>query len=379
MVLLSVALVVAFFLILGNVRLSRDFQVFVDFNNTMGMRAGAAIRLSGIPCGKVQNIVFHPPATVAGVGRAAYARVELALDPTLAGSIRAASAQFAITTKGMLGEPYVEIDPGLGDGAAIAEGAVLAGQEAFSQTAVFSNAGSVLKELRLISQEKRQDIQRAITASADLLENAAVISADLRRDLPGTLEKANRALDSASLALEGAVELEASLGQALGDGSELAQLKDSALATLLNLEQSSAELGTQASATLASAQDLLDGSREDLLGSARELRVLLMESRGAVQDLRQTLEPLGSAARGTPQLVEKLDRALGTLEAAAPALAGFSQDLPRVSASALRLLAALESGQGSLGALLMDRTLYDDLRELVLEIKRRPWKVLRKD
>jgi phospholipid/cholesterol/gamma-HCH transport system substrate-binding protein len=379
MVLLSAALLVAFFLILGNVRLSRDFQVFVDFNNTMGMRAGAAIRLSGISCGKVSNIVFHPPATVDGVGRAAFARVELALDPALAGSIRADSATFAITTKGMLGEPYVEIDPGLGDGAPIAEGAVLAGQEAFSQTAVFSNAGSVLKDLRQVTQEKREDIQRAITAAATLLENAAAISADLRRELPDTMQKARLALDNANTALEGATELETSLALALGDGSELAQMKDNAASLLVNLDETSAQLGDEALATLGSARGLLDDSREDLLGSARELRALLAESRGAVQQLRQTLEPLGLAARGTPDLVDKLSRTVGGLESATPGLLAFSQDLPQVTGSALRLLAALETGKGSLGALMMDRTLYDDLRELVLEIKRRPWKVLRKE
>jgi hypothetical protein len=78
-------------------------------------------------------------------------------------------------------------------------------------------------------------------------------------------------------------------------------------------------------------------------------------------------------------LVDKLSRTVGGLEGATPGLLAFSQDLPQVTVSALRLLAALETGKGSLGALMMDRTLYDDLRELVLEIKRRPWKVLRKE
>ena len=39
----------------------------------------------------------------------------------------------------------------------------------------------------------------------------------------------------------------------------------------------------------------------------------------------------------------------------------------------------VESGEGSIGAFLKDEELYDDLRELIRDLKHNPWKLIWKD
>jgi phospholipid/cholesterol/gamma-HCH transport system substrate-binding protein len=43
------------------------------------------------------------------------------------------------------------------------------------------------------------------------------------------------------------------------------------------------------------------------------------------------------------------------------------------------ILANVKKGKGTVGAMLMDDALYDDLQTLVRDLKRNPWKFLWKD
>ena len=61
---------------------------------------------------------------------------------------------------------------------------------------------------------------------------------------------------------------------------------------------------------------------------------------------------------------------------------GFSElivSLKEVSASLDEILSRLERGEGTIGKLLTDETIYNDLRDLVKDIKANPWKLLKKD
>jgi phospholipid/cholesterol/gamma-HCH transport system substrate-binding protein len=46
---------------------------------------------------------------------------------------------------------------------------------------------------------------------------------------------------------------------------------------------------------------------------------------------------------------------------------------------AQKLSGGVREGKGTLGALLSDQDLYDDLRELLADLRRHPWKVIWKE
>lgn len=376
---LSVALIAGFFLILGNFKFGKDFLIHVDFNNTMGMRSGAAIRVNGISAGKVRDIVFHEPATENGKPVPAFARVTLALEPGLAASIRVDSAQFRITTKGMLGEPYVEIDPGRGAGASVQEGGIFSGEPVYSQSALFSSVGALAgKTNRLFSQEEAR-IKEIIDNTVQLTGNAAKISETLEKDLPALMERSRKTLSKVDVVLDQAAELEAALQTAVGDGSELAALSRQSLEFVELLNENGQPLAADGRRLVSNLADMAEGSRESVLRSAESLQLLLAQSVLVLGDLRKTLATVSGAGSRAPELLDRIDRILASLEQTGPGLVEFSRSLPGIAKKTSNVVEAVEAGKGSLGMLVMDRNLYDDLREFMLDLKRRPWRVLQKE
>ncbi|HET9449859.1 MAG TPA: MCE family protein, partial [Aggregicoccus sp.] len=94
---------------------------------------------------------------------------------------------------------------------------------------------------------------------------------------------------------------------------------------------------------------------------------------GISQSAARTLGGL-SALTGelTPQDGEQLRAALRSYSAA-------GIHLEQVAARAERLLARMEAGEGTLGAMQKDAQLYEDLKALITDLRKHPWKVLWKD
>jgi phospholipid/cholesterol/gamma-HCH transport system substrate-binding protein len=59
---------------------------------------------------------------------------------------------------------------------------------------------------------------------------------------------------------------------------------------------------------------------------------------------------------------------------------GAAASIARATATdAQALMARVKQGQGTAGALLADEALYDDLSELVRDLKHNPWKIMWKE
>ena len=56
-----------------------------------------------------------------------------------------------------------------------------------------------------------------------------------------------------------------------------------------------------------------------------------------------------------------------------------SENLNRLSQDAQVLVTNVSQGKGTVGALLSDREVYDDLKEILRIIKQRPWKIVWKE
>ena len=134
---------------------------------------------------------------------------------------------------------------------------------------------------------------------------------------------------------------------------------------------------------------LLESLDETILSS----RDLVTDVHSRVQILEDevvlTATRLRTLIGHTDRLVRSVD-ADGLVEETRVALrktveqfAKTGESLNRISVESERVLADLatitsdvKSGRGSLGAFIKDREIYDDVRELLLDIKLNPWKVL---
>ncbi len=136
------------------------------------------------------------------------------------------------------------------------------------------------------------------------------------------------------------------------------------------------------------ADDTLRAVRPDLTdaaanaaGAAAEARSLAHEARPLLADLTARLPAIAqhadAVAAKADALVSRLSPAdvekIRTAASDAGAAAARFQDL---AARADRILARVERGEGSVGGVLKDPKLFEDLKALVADLKAHPWKIL---
>jgi phospholipid/cholesterol/gamma-HCH transport system substrate-binding protein len=101
--------------------------------------------------------------------------------------------------------------------------------------------------------------------------------------------------------------------------------------------------------------------------SARDVPVLLQQGRETLDGANKIVEHLS----GEEQLAQ-IDTVLDNAAAA-------SGDARLAAADAKAITARIRKGRGSVGALVMDEQLFDDLQELARDLKHNPWKFFWKE
>ena len=118
---------------------------------------------------------------------------------------------------------------------------------------------------------------------------------------------------------------------------------------------------------------------------------LTAEAAASMKDLRQLLNSL---RQHLPRMAENADATLEGIAAVSSQLSredgvalkkalerysAAGEKLEKIAERGDRLLAKLEAGEGTAGAVLKDPQVYDDLKTLIKDLRKNPWKVLWKD
>ena len=326
LLLVALAVLVGFVVVLGSFSLRSGFTMYVDYDYVGSLQAGAPIKVSGIKVGKVKDLVFHGGAVDPKTQRRVQVRVEAWVEDRARESIRS-DAEYFINTAGVLGEQYLEIVPGKDfERPGVVPGAIVRGTDPPRTDLVVARLYEVLDGISAVLRDDRQAI-------ADLLRNSSSAVAEVNRLLVDNREQVTALLgDSAALAREATTTLR-SVNRQLGDG-KLAQL----------------------------------AGRTDALLQAAD------------QTLRQATPPavalLTDATRVTGLVNEqRVDRALAVADKAATAMSSADGLLVNVNG----MVTDLRAGKGTAGALLARDDVYADLRELIRDLKRNPWKLFWKE
>lgn len=324
LVLATVVGVFALLWLMGELRLGSDTGLAVDFGHTGNVVEGAPVKLGGVQVGRVQAIRLLPERRDAQ-GRPMPVRMELAVSPESLGALRT-DARVTVATVGLLGEPYLELNPGsapkpLGAGEAL--------------------RGTDAPRLDLLAEQ----LSRFVEMLSAMLEK----DPEAVTELAANVSRLTKTLDRMLTENEGDVKVLASeLSAASKDLRQLAAYARESFAP----GGKGARLLDDAAATAAVVRSELPG---------------LTKSAGTTLDGLAALT--GSLG---PEDGQRVKVALERFTNAAGSLEG-------IAARADRVLARIESGEGSAGAMLQDPTLYNELRMLVTDLRKHPWKVLWKD
>lgn len=347
LVVLGVAVLMGFILVLGDCTVGRNFTIYVDFDDAAGLKNGAELRVSGYRAGSVRLVEFRGGDIDPEVNRPVYVRAHVLLDRNMERFVRQDS-EFTITTQGVLGEPFIAAqsrDPG----ADVArDGQIFQGIDPPRLDMIISAAYESLQSVRDLVNNLSDTLgaddfdlkgfvnnigslagalDERVRANDERIDSILASTDELlvtgRERLPGMLDEVEGTLGEYR-------RLGSSLNTGLQDGQAVRRI-------IRNVEEVSGVAAREIEPTMTSVRDVSETARR-----------LLTENEEAIQ--------------------RSIEHAEATLETARRAM----DDVAAVTGR-------IERGEGTVGRLLADEEIYDDMREFVRELKRRPWRMIWKD
>ncbi len=329
LVILALGVLGAFVFLLGNFSTSDGRTFYVDFKFVGNLAEGAPVKVSGIKVGKVEEIQFHAGKRDPKLDRRVFVRLKVWVEDRATKAIRSDSS-FFINTQGVLGEQYLEITPGNLDdpeSKQLASGAILVGEDPPRADLVVARLYTFLETVTDLLKNERASI-------VSIVKNGAKSLKTLDEILTENRAKIKKLLDDADKLVVEATELSQDVRTGLGGGKTLRS-------TLANVNRMTHTLNRELDPLLAKAKTALDSAAE--LG-----KVIGPEER--------------------KKLLKVLDRILT-----------ITEKVDRMAGDAQSIVANVRQGQGTAGALVMDREIYEDVKEMVRDLKRNPWKFFWKE
>ena len=328
----SVLVLIAVLLATGPIRVLTGPTLDVDFSFCGPIKPGASVRVAGVVVGVVDEVVLLAGKDPAA-GPQAMVRVRARVEQDVA-HLLTTGTRFYVTTLGVLGEHYLDIDPA--PGAPLQSGARVDGVTLARADLLLPRASALLEradELLPSSPEAK----RLMTTTASLIE-----------------------------ALDGVLNDEAQqrqLKEGLGDAAALVE----DLRALVKGAAVGVGDGRALKSTLEGLPPVLDKTArlEDTLLQA-ELLGFIGEARATLKRTEVMLSALEKGPAADPVVQVKL----------ATQLSSTLSSLDTAARRAERLLGKIERAEGGAGKLFNDEGVADDLKAVLRGLREDPMKFI---
>lgn len=326
LIIVAAVILAGFVFVLGNFSLSGGFTIYVDYDYSGNLQPGAPVKVAGIKVGKIEEVQFLGGKLDPASGRRVYVRVEAWIENRARQSIRQ-DAEFFINTAGVLGEQYLEIVPGKNwDDPPMPAGTKVVGRNPPRTDLVLSRLYDVLDSLSEVLTEDKDTIKRLLTNSASAVGSVDQLLKDNREQLGKLITS------TSGLAAEASTTLEK-----VNAGLEPAMVRK----------------------TVSDADALLVSSKKAIDTVTPEAVALMTDARRVTGVITE----------------ERVERAIAVADKAAGAVQKAGGLIDNVDG----MVTDLRKGKGTAGALLVKDDVYVDVRELIRDLKRNPWKLFWKE
>jgi phospholipid/cholesterol/gamma-HCH transport system substrate-binding protein len=328
LILVALGLLGGFVVVMGGLSFEPTLTVYVTFQNPGGLQAGAPVRISGVKVGRVTELEFrggqvnsktHEPEPPIR----AVARIERRYQTAIHDNSR-----WFVTSQGVLGEMFLAIEPGSIDRPTLADNSTVQG----------------------ISPPR---LDLLLSESYELLHKAYLGVANNEQKISETFDGLHKTLRASGNFFE-------------RNSDKLDRIVD-------NVDK----LSTEASDTMKAARErYVDGAQVTRIFNdvERTSKVLAENLPPIVEDGRKVLSD-------TKKITGKIstDEQLTRLDNMTRDLADASGRAKVLAQDAEGLMKHVKAGKGTVGALMMDEAVYDDLQELIRDLKHNPWKFFWKE
>jgi phospholipid/cholesterol/gamma-HCH transport system substrate-binding protein len=324
LILVSLALLGGFVLIMGGLSFEKTYPVFVDFDNPGGLLSGAAVRVGGVKVGSVKELQFLGGKVDPKTGRRVVVRAEIAIQKSVESSIHE-DADFYVTSQGVLGELFLAVNPGSPEKPPLAEGSEVKGIDPPRLDLFLAKAYELLDTTVEGIKNNRETL-------GDILDNTSGVLKGMNLIVTGNRDRIERTLANVEDVTVEAKQLTHDARVNYVDNPKVLQ-------------------------TVDHINDLVARIHEDS-------GPMLKDAREALANLNRV-----SATVGDPQQQDKIRKTLADI-------AQLAERANATAADAQAIASHIKSGKGTVGALVMDEEIYDDMQELVRDLKHNPWKFL---
>jgi len=324
LILVSLGILAAFVLVMGGLSFQRTYPVYVDFDNPGGLQAGAPVRIAGVKVGSVKELAFLGGQVDPKTGRRTLVRAKLAIEERVKDAVRD-DADFYVTTQGVLGEQFMAIDPGSPEHPVLQPGAVVKGIDPPRIDLFLAKAYELLDTTVSGIKNNRELIASIATNTAGLLKGLNVIVSDNK-------DRIDRIIANVDEMTAEAKTLTHDARVNYVDNPKLIQTVDNIDALTTKIRDDSGPM--------------------------------LKDAREALANLNRV-----SATVGDPAQQERIKKALSDL-------AQLAERANATVADTQVIVSHIKKGEGTVGALVMDEEIYDDVQEMVRDLKHNPWKFL---
>ncbi|MCM8822494.1 MAG: MlaD family protein [Candidatus Omnitrophica bacterium] len=349
----------------GKILRGKGYDLKVVYNYIGGLDPGAPVRVSGYRVGEVKNIELSIEQD--------YPRVIVTI--RIKPEIRLGRhSRFMVRNYGIIGEKYMEIlSTGLKDVPLIEPGETVKGEDPLPMERFLSAGEDILKNLNsvLVSLNKitgdedlKGEIKYIVKSTNDVLSKASSTLESFNHLVSTwneTSEEINRTI----------VEIKPDLKRIVSNAGDsaleinqiLAKNSESINRIVSSLEKSTAELERtlpEISSKIKNAGDTFEKTGERINGFIEK-----MENQGLFAELITDTD----IAKEIKQTITNLKQTSTDINVAFIKL-GYASD--QISA----VLSDIRSGKGTIGKLVMKDELYNQIFDMVQDLKAHPWKIL---
>jgi phospholipid/cholesterol/gamma-HCH transport system substrate-binding protein len=306
----------------------RTAKLHVYFEDISGLVAGAPVRLAGLDVGTVTAIAFPEDL------KRKQARVTLVVNTKFMPRVRRDSLAF-VDSKGLLGDKIVNIS---------------IGDPAFPQM----KDGETLRTGSTLSFEAlSKDIHTAVTSFTELTDEARLVVVGVRQ------RGVDKDIAEITSSLAGILK-----GVEQGDGLAHRLIYDARYADQVGVVlREAGELGKRAS----QAAERVDRILAEVEAGDGTLHEVIYGNKGS-----QALGDLQAAAAEIAAVTKEIREGEGLIHTLVyeEDNTNFLKELDQMAITLNKIVQEVDAGKGSVGALLKDPTIYEDLKELLGNVKR---------
>ncbi len=341
----ALVLFAAFYLVVGNPVFGPGVKLKLDYAFSGPIKEGATVKVSGVNVGRVERIEFMGNRPANAAEDHPIVRLHVFVEQRAA-PLLTQGTRFYVTTLGVLGEHYVDILPGPASASPIADGETVRGVDLPRTDLLMARMATMMDAVGRVLENNDAQLVVLMDAAARLLKQTEVVLKD--QDLKALLGDATATMAD----MRG---LLAATRKAFKDPDQLASMLQDGKVML-----------SDSKVVMSDVQELLVTVKAEVPGAMTRTNVVLGQAESITVRVDALLKALEKAGlTDEKKLSQLVARGEGVMERA-----------DSISQRADRILTRMEKGEGTVGKLMKDDAVYEDLKALLNDLRANPWKLM---